>query len=270
MNKKLLLSLILIGVFVLSSCTQKKTLPIKPPKHGGVYVVAHRGAHLEEQIPENSIPAYQKAIDIGADFVEIDVRMTKDGKFVSCHNSEVGKYVVGGHPGKISEMTLAEIKQLDIGSRVSEKWKGTQIPTFDEILDLCKGKIGIYLDLKNAPVEPLIEKIRARGMEQDVLWYADNVELEEVKSNCSKCVIMPDPGPEKNLVPLIERFHPDVIAAVWKYMSASFMTVSHDAGAIVIVDDGGPESWQQALDWGLDGIQSDHPAELIKFLENRK
>ena len=106
-------------------------------------------------------------------------------------------------------------------------------------------------------------------MEQDVLWYADDVELEEVKANCEKCVIMPDPGPEKNLTALIERFHPDVIAAVWKYMSADFMRTSHDAGAIVIVDDGGPDSWQQAMDWGLDGIQTDHPAALIKFLENR-
>ena len=52
---------------------------LKPPKHDGVYVVAHRGAH--EGIPENTLPAYQKAIDLGADFVEIDVRTTKDGKF---------------------------------------------------------------------------------------------------------------------------------------------------------------------------------------------
>ncbi len=268
--KKYWLLVFIAFVMGLSSCATKKTLPIKPPKHGGIYVVAHRGAHLEEQIPENSIPAYQKAIDIGADFVEIDVRMTKDGHFVSCHNGEVSKYVVGGNPGKISEMTLDEIKQLDIGSRISEKWKGTQIPTFDEILDLCKGKIGIYLDLKNAPIKPLIEKIRERGMERDVIWYADDVELEEVKAECPECVIMPDPGPEKNLIALIERFHPEIIAAVWKYMSAGFMNTCHDAGAIVIVDDGGPDTWQQALEWGLDGIQSDHPAALIKFLDNRK
>ena len=166
-------------------------------------------------------------------------------------------------------MTLAELKQLDIGSRNSPEWKDTRIPTFEEILEVCKGKCGIYLDLKQAPVKPLIEMIKAREMEHDVIWYADDDELEEVKIICPECIIMPDPGKEKYLPELIDRFHPDVIAAVWKNVSESFVITCHEAGAIVIVDGKGPNTWEQALEWDMDGIQTDQPAALIKFLKQR-
>ena len=103
-------------------------LPLRAPKHGGVYVVAHRGAH--EGIPENTLAAYQKAIDLGVDFVEIDVRTTKDGRFVSIHNSTVDAYGDGA-TGEVMDFTLAELRALDIGSRVGPEWEGAKVPTFD-------------------------------------------------------------------------------------------------------------------------------------------
>ena len=268
MKKISILSVIAL-ITVFWACSPQKSSPLKAPKHGGVYVVAHRGAHFEEKIPENSIPAYQKAIDLDVDFVEVDVRITKDGHFVSVHNNEVDKYVLEDNPGLVADMTLAELKQLDIGSRNGPEWKDTRIPTFEEILDLCKGKCGIYLDLKQAPVKPLIEMIKARDMVNDVIWYADDDELEEIKKYSPESIIMPDPGPEKYLPELINRFHPDVIAAVWKYVSADFVKTSHDAGAIVIVDGKGPKTWEPAIEWGMDGIQTDQPAALIEFLKKR-
>lgn len=255
--------LVLIAASVSGS---NAALPIKPAKHG-VYVVAHRGAH--ESIPENTLAAYKKAIEIGVDFVEIDVRTTKDGDFVSMHNDDVDAYCQGAVKGKVKDFTLAELKALDIGSRVGPQWKDERIPTFDEILDSCKDKCGIYLDLKNAAVAPLVEKIKARGMEHDVLWYASPREIEELKTLCPECVEMPDPGPEKNLMNLIDRLSPRVIASVWKFLTKTFVDTCHAHGAIVIVDEGGPDCWEQALAWGTDGIQTDHPADLIAFLESK-
>jgi len=75
----LLLTLVLIAS---SLCVADDVLP--PPKNGVMYVVAHRGAH--KGIPENTLAAYAKAIEFGCDFVEIDVRTTKDGVLVSIHN----------------------------------------------------------------------------------------------------------------------------------------------------------------------------------------
>ncbi len=258
-----------VAAWALVSLGRPQAEPLRPPRHGGVYVVAHRGAHLDA--PENTLPAYQRAIELGVDFVEVDVRTTKDGHFVSSHNDGIGKYVIGANPGKIAGMTLAELEALNVGERLGERWKGTHIPTFEQILNLCRGKVGIYLDLKDAPVESLVRLIRQRGMERDVLWYAySDSDLFAVQRLCPECVIMPDPGPVANLPAVLEKFQPAVVASVWKHCSKRFVEMCHQAGAIVIVDDHGPETWHDLLDWGVDGIQTDHPEELIDLLEKRE
>ncbi|MBX7254854.1 MAG: glycerophosphodiester phosphodiesterase family protein [Candidatus Hydrogenedentes bacterium] len=274
MNRKnvawaLPLSMLLAVLTMLSSvaaAAPESVLP--PPKNGHVYVVAHRGAH--QGIPENTLPAYQKAIDLGADFVEIDVRTTKDGKFVSVHNGKVDDYTQGAVKGNVSDMTLEELRALDIGSRVGPEWKDTKIPTFEEILDLCKGKIGIYLDLKAAEVAPLIKEIKARGMERSVIWYAGPSKLKEVVKLCPECIPMPDPYEMKNLPKLLEQDKPRLVASSWDFYSKEFAEKCHAAGALVIVDDDGPQCWGPALDWGTDGIQTDEPEQLIAYIKQRE
>jgi glycerophosphoryl diester phosphodiesterase len=260
------LLVVFVMSFVLPALATADQLPLKPPKHGGVYVVAHRGAH--EGIPENTLAAYQKAIDIGVDFVEIDVRTTKDGKFVSIHNSKVDGYAEGVK-GKVSELTLDALRALDIGGRVGPEWKGTKIPTFEEILDLCKGKVGIYLDLKDAPIEKLVPLIRERGMEHDVIWYLSPDEVAPLRAACPECIEMPDPGPEPELPALLEKAKPRVVASSWDVYSKSYVDKCHAAGAIVIVDESTPDCWDKCLEWGTDGIQTDHPEKLVKFLDAR-
>ena len=141
--------------------------------------------------------------------------------------------------------------------------------TLGEILDLCKGRIGIYLDLKDGDVPNLAKIIKDQGMDRDVLWYASPKKLEQLKSCCSQCVPMPDPYLEGNLPGLIDRLRPQVIAAVWKHYSRTFVQTCHQSGAIVIVDESDPSCWEDALAWGSDGIQTDHPEKLIAFLKAR-
>jgi glycerophosphoryl diester phosphodiesterase len=83
---------------------------------------------------------------MGCDFVEIDTRTTKDGRIVSVHNATIDQYVIG-KTGKVKDFTLAELKQMDIGEKTGKEWKNTRIPEIEEILQLCRGKIGIYLIL---------------------------------------------------------------------------------------------------------------------------
>jgi glycerophosphoryl diester phosphodiesterase len=253
------------------NCTSGRQEGVKglsPPRHGDVYVVAHRGAHIG--IPENTLAAYEAAIKIGVDLVEVDLRTTRDGHIVSIHNNEIDSYVTNGEQGLVSDMTLEELKQLDIGSRIGPQRSNERIPAFEEILDLCKGRVGIYLDLKDASVDKLVSIVKKWDMAGQVLWYADFDELERVAELCPECILMPDPGPEENLPKVIERFQPSVIAAVWRHYSRSFAAKCHQAGAIVIVDESGPTCWEDACAWNSDGIQSDHPALLITFLELRK
>lgn len=260
MMQSLLLSMLLAA--------QAVSAPVLPrePKQGGVYVVAHRGVH--EGIPENTLAAYQKAIDIGADFVEIDLRETRDGKFVSVHNADLDDYTEDAS-GPVSGYTLAELQAFDIGSRVGPEWAAERIPGFEDILELCRGRIGIYLDMKQGDVEKAAAIVREYGLTKEVLWYVGGAPLRKLKEYCPECVIMPDPGSERNLGRILEAVSPKVVASVWENMSATFAETCHAAGAKVIVDDDGPGTWDTLLGWGVDGIQTDHVADLIARLRER-
>lgn len=240
----------------------------RKPKNG-VYVIAHRGAH--EGIPENSLPAYQKAIDLGCDFVEIDVRTTKDGKFVSVHNSTIDNYVIG-KTGNVNDLTLAELKMLDIGEKQGEEWKNLRIPTFEEILQLCKNKIGIYLDLKDAPVPELMELIRKYNMENDVVWYVPYQylsQIENVNKLFGNSFPMPDPQSEENIKAAVDKIKTPLIATDMGELSQSFVNEAHKYGARIFVDEkeGTPAEWAKIIGWGTEGIQTDKPAALIEFLK---
>ncbi|MFA5329732.1 MAG: glycerophosphodiester phosphodiesterase family protein [Prolixibacteraceae bacterium] len=243
--------------------------PLPKPRQGGVYVIAHRGAH--NGIPENSLAAYQKAINLGCDFVEIDVRTTKDGKFVSMHNSTIDEYV-DGKKGKVNDFTLAELRSMDIGSRVGPQWEKTKVPTFEEILNLCKGKIGIYLDLKNAYVPDLIKIIKQYRMEKDIVWYisaSDMKQIMQVVDNCPDCIPMPDAGPAKNIDTVAKKITLKVLATDMGELNQNFVETAHNHHALVFTDEkaGTETEWNQILKWKTDGIQTNHPAELIEYLE---
>lgn len=244
-----------------------RDLHMTPPRNGGVYVVAHRGAH--DGPPENTLAAYQRAIDLGCDFVEIDIRATKDGHLVSVHNATIDAYTKGA-TGAVRNFTLAELKALDIGSRIGPEWANERIPTVEEVFTLCAGKIGIYLDVKEPSVIPaLLKLVREHGMESSALWYTGVPQQLAVQKDCPDCLLMPDPGPGENLEMIVDRFEtkPRIIASVMKFCSEDFVEAAHARGAIVITDEESPDDWPKMLEWGMDGIQTDHPAELIKFLK---
>ncbi len=277
-NKKGLSLFLIIAMLVVLAqqnkiMAQEGTKNFLPkPKNGNTYVIAHRGVH--NGIPENTIAAYKKAIELGCDYVEIDLRKTKDGIFVSVHNQTIDAYVEG-ISGKVSDFSLAELKQMNIGKRVGPEWENERIPTFEEILQLCKGQIGIYLDLKEPNVKELVSIIKKYEMERDIIWYipASYMDaIKEVKSNCYSCVPMPDPGPKENIVKVINEVQPLVIATDMGELSEEYMKIAHKYNTKVFADekDGNIKEWTKMLDWGTDGIQTDKPGELIKFLLERE
>ena len=259
---------ILLGLIGSSLFAQN---PLPAPKHGNIYVIAHRGAHLE--IPENSLAAYQKAIDLDCDFIEIDVRTTKDGGLVSLHNATIDAYVLGGK-GKVNDLTLEEIRSMDIGEKVGAEWKGSQVPTVEEILKLSAGKIGIYLDLKDADPQVLIPLLRKYKMAERTVWYlsAGNSDvIRLIQNQCGECLVMPDPGDESNIAQVVKSFQPKILATDMGELSASFVAKAHQAKTLVFVDDkaSNPNEWATILGFGTDGIQTDQPEALITYLQSR-
>jgi len=206
------------------------------PRNGKTYVIAHRGVHIG--IPENTLAAYKKAIELGCDFVEIDVRRTKDGRIVSIHNSTVDAYVEGV-TGKVRDFTLSELKQMNIGKRVGPGWGNERIPSIEEILQLCRGQIGIYLDLKEPLVPELVNVIKEYGIERDVVWCIPATRMDaikEVQRLCYKCLPMPDPGAEENIAWIARQVQPRVIAPVMSDFTDEYVKIAHGYGIKVFVD----------------------------------
>ncbi|MCE2447759.1 MAG: hypothetical protein J4F35_05025 [Candidatus Latescibacteria bacterium] len=106
--------------------------------------VAHRGA--SGNYPENTLIAFQKALEIGVDEIELDIYMTKDDHLIVMHDSTVDRTTDG--TGAIAKLTLAEIKALDAGSVFGEQFRGERVPTWEEALDLVQGKVRLNVHLK--------------------------------------------------------------------------------------------------------------------------
>src|ERR1700736_3294504 len=112
-------------------------LPAAPAQTRHVVAIAHRGEHLPH--PENTMPAFEEAVRLGADYIEVDVRTTADGKLVLSHDATVDR-CTNGH-GEVAKMTFDEIRALDAGIKRGAGFAGTKVPTFDEALDLARGRI---------------------------------------------------------------------------------------------------------------------------------
>jgi glycerophosphoryl diester phosphodiesterase len=107
-------------------------------------IIAHRGASATA--PENSLAAVRQAITDQTDWVEIDVQETADGEVVVVHDSDFKK--LAGVPTKVWNITHAELATIDIGSRFGAEFRGERVPTLAEVLDCCRGKTRLVIELK--------------------------------------------------------------------------------------------------------------------------
>lgn len=124
----------------------------------GVKISAHRG--YSAKAPENTLPAFQAAIDSFADFVELDVQLTKDGEMIVLHDSNLVRTT--GVNKFIWNMSFEKVRSLDAGGWFANDFKGTQIPTLEEAVRLCKGKIRLNIEIKsNSHFTDLEEKVVA-------------------------------------------------------------------------------------------------------------
>ena len=136
--------------------------------------------------PENTLPAFQAAIDLGADCVELDVQMTADGVVMVSHDPSLKRCT--GVDRRICDMSYEEVRRLDAGSFFSPEYAGTQIPTLQEVIDLCKGRIRLNIEIKDNAKTPELEAETARlilenGITDEVCVTALNYHsLEKIKA----------------------------------------------------------------------------------------
>lgn len=129
-------------------------------------VTAHRGA--SGMAPENTLTSIEAAIDAMADYVEIDVRQTRDGVVVVFHDKSLER--IAGVEKNIGETDYSEIEYLDVGRAVSEEFAGETIPTLEEVIQYSKGRIKLNIEIKKSPgdqelEEEIVRLIEENGME---------------------------------------------------------------------------------------------------------
>src|SRR5512139_1944650 len=150
--------------------TMKRTVTNRP------LVFAHRGA--KRVAPENTLPAFEAAIRLGADGVELDVQYSSDGKLVIFHDFNLEKTSNG--TGRVVSHTFDDLRKLDAGSHFSLDFVGTQVPTLDEVLDLAKGKLLVNIELKSLDISnaslgvDVVAAVRAHGMADEVVISSFN------------------------------------------------------------------------------------------------
>lgn len=236
---------------------------------GHVVVISHRGEHLHH--PENTIPAFEEAIRVGADFIEVDVRTTADGKLVLSHDATVDR-CTNGH-GPISAMTFAQVEALDAGIKAGPEFAGTRIPTFDEVLDLARGRIGIYVDVKNVTAHDLVSHIDGHQMSGHVVIYCGLGLARQIQELNPELKVMPESSSVEHATQLVEQLRPKAMAYGAGDFTPEIIAIAKRANAAVYVDRMGltdaPEGWQSAIDAGADGIQTDRPGPLVEYLRQK-
>ncbi len=225
-----------------------------------IVVIAHRGEHLHH--PENTLTAFRAAIDSGADYFELDVRTSSDGKLVLMHDSTVDRMTDG--TGEVAKLTLEQLQKLNVMG-------GGIVPTFDEALALARGRIGIYVDSKNVSAADAVAAIERHQMQDHVVIYGSASYLKQVAAMRPKMKIMPEAGSAANLRGLLADLPLKVVAFDARDFNDETIAVAKAAKVDIYVDRLGAADneamWQLAIERGARGIQTDHPAELINYLK---
>lgn len=132
---------------------------------GTPLMVAHRGASAAA--PENTLPAFELAWELGADAIEGDFHLTKDGEIVCFHDEDT--MGMTGTKTVIAETTLAELREMDVGGWKGDSWKDTPMPTLPEVLATVPDGKKIYVEIKCGPeiIGPLFEVIKASGLARE-------------------------------------------------------------------------------------------------------
>jgi glycerophosphoryl diester phosphodiesterase len=224
--------------------------------------VAHRG--FSSSAPENTLAAYVMAIEHSPDFVECDVRRTKDRKIIICHDAAVDRTTNGS--GKIADMTLAELRELDAGSWFGPQFAGEKLPTLEEYLDLLKGKCGPQIELKEEGLEEdVVAMIQERGMSDEtmIISFHYAVGLRVLKG-------IGHPAGEEEAVRLADEaasVNADIFAVNYRDITPALVRATHAANVKMAgwtIDS--PDDMRAWAEMGLDFITSNDIVLLHKVL----
>jgi glycerophosphoryl diester phosphodiesterase len=261
------------------------------PSATRILVHGHRGARALR--PENTIPAFEYAIQQGADVLEMDVAVTRDNVLVISHDPEVNPVICRGPrpTAIIRELTLAELRQWDCGALKNPNFPrqrlvpGTRQPTLDEVLDLApRGTFEFNIETKSYPDKPqytptpevfarlLLDRIRAHKLDARVIVQSfDFRTLRAMKKLAPKIRLAALwEGDVRSFVDIAHEAQAGIISPDYHLVTPEQVQASHAAGLQVIPWTANtPRDWDRLIAAGVDAIITDDPAALIAHLKDK-
>ena len=247
---------------------------LPPPAEQEPLVVPHRG--LLGHAPENTLANFRACLELGMGF-EFDVQRSKDGALVCIHDDTLDRTTNG--KGRVADMPLASIRELDAGAWFNTRFKGEKVPTVEEVLSLVgahrhKGVL-VAVDLKAAQVEAEVAAMAAKaGALEKLVFIGRAISEPAVRANIMKQC-------PKAACAALANTPADFDAALtaadasWVYFrfipTPGLMERVHKAGrkgfiAGVTVAGVEPANWKAAAAAGIDGLLTDHPLEFHETL----
>ncbi len=232
----------------------------------GIQVVAHRGGALLGP-PENTLPAIEKAIEIGADLIEIDIRQTSDGHLVLMHDQTVNRTTHGR--GRVSDLTLDQILALEI----KHDGEGVvRVPTLGEALRAMKGRIDPDLDYKEGDIEGLLKVVREVDMIADCTMHGSWERCQTISNLEPGMRIRPTVDYPLQVPKLARTLRPALINMDWHAVTEEAIRLAHThgCGAFVNCLERADTAlyMEMAVTAGADYIQSDRPDLVVKYLKD--
>ena len=246
----------LVLVFLLASSLEAKELVI----------VAHRGANY--LAPENTIAATQKCVDLGVDYVEIDVRTSKDGVMYILHDKTLDRTTNGS--GEIKERGSEYIDQLDAGSWFGPEFTDQRVPRLKPYLRQFKGKIKIYFDVKAADLAELVALVHEAGFARDCFfWFSKDERARELRALDRHIPLKMNAVDVTGLRSVMD-YNPQIIEYRLEHLTPDFIAFcrEHDLKLMAhALGEGFETKYQEIIDSAADMVNLDRADEMIERLK---
>ena len=220
-------------------------------------IVCHKGAN--NVAPENTYAAAQQALDWGADYVEVDVWTSRDGEMILLHDTTVDRTTNG--TGHAVALTAAELQALDAGSWFGPEFAGERIPLLRDFLHWIRGKAKVFLDIKFAHPQQLLDLLEETEMrEACFLWSASDLWMALMHELDPDIPIKANVSSLQALAEAEKAFGARIIEVGLDKISEPLVETCRERGIQVMILEleRDPEAFRRALSWNPDLINLDH------------
>ena len=225
-----------------------------------VEVTAHRG--YSAVYPENTIPAFKGAIQVGADWAELDVQQTADGEVIVMHDSNLKRTT--GLDKEVWQVTWDEIKDLDNGSWFDKKYQTVRIPTLEEVLKVCRGKIHLNIEIKPSGHDKDLEEQVAKLLKK--YHMRDTCVVSSLKYDSLRKIKQADDSIETAYITSVsygnftDLEYADGYSVESTLLSKSFVNKAQKAGKQIYVwTVNSEERLEKVVGMGIDNVITDDP-----------